>query len=143
MTGKITSFIIAKVDEAMRLHKLNGNQSFKASQGWFAKFTKRHNISFRRSTHISKHSLEIMHERVDSFLRLVLCRLREYQNSEILNMDETPVWFEMPGKSTLDIKEASEVTVVSTGHEKDRLTVTLGAYADGTKLSPLVHLPGL
>ena len=31
----------------------------------------------------------------------------------------------------------------STGHEKHRITVTVGAYAVGTKLSPLVHLPGL
>ena len=77
VTGKSLKY------EAMRLHKLNGNQSFKASQCWFAKFTKRHNISFRRSTHISQHSLEITHERVDSFLRFVLemHRVRVYQNS--------------------------------------------------------------
>jgi hypothetical protein len=29
------------------------------------------------------------------------------------------------------------------GHEKERLTVTLAVYADGTKLPPLVHLPGV
>jgi hypothetical protein len=28
-------------------------------------------------------------------------KLHGYQMSEIGNMDETPVWFEMPGKSTL------------------------------------------
>jgi hypothetical protein len=33
--------------------------------------------------------------------------------------------------------------VATTGHEKERLTVTLAAYADGTKLPPLVHLPGV
>jgi hypothetical protein len=27
--------------------------------------------------------------------------------------------------------------------KKERLTVTLAAYADGTKLPPLVHLPGV
>ena len=33
--------------------------------------------------------------------------------------------------------------MATTGHEKERLTVTLAAYADGTKLPPLVHLPGV
>jgi hypothetical protein len=58
-------------------------------------------------------------------------------------MDETPVWFEMPGKSTLAERGEKEVRVATTGHEKERLTVTLAAYADGTKLPPLVHLPGV
>jgi hypothetical protein len=35
------------------------------------------------------------------------------------------------------------VRVATTGHEKERLTVTLAAYADRTKLPPLVHLPGV
>ena len=61
----------------------------------------------------------------------------------VLNMDETPVWFEMPGKSTLAERGEKEVRVATTGHEKERITVTLAAYADGTKLPPLVHLPGV
>lgn len=59
-------------------------------------------------------------------------------DSDILNMDETPIWFEMPGKSTL--AKVGETEVVWTGHDKEKLTVTLAAYADGTKL---VHLPGV
>jgi len=70
-------------------------------------------------------------------------RFRGYEDSEMLNMDETLVWFEMPGKSTLSKAGEKEVRVSSTGHDKEKLTVTLGAYADGTKLAPLVHLPGV
>ena len=33
--------------------------------------------------------------------------------------------------------------VSSTGNEKQKITVTLGAYADGTKISLLVHQPGV
>ena len=47
----------------------------------------------------------------------------------------------MPGKSTLAERGEKEVRVATTGHEKEKLTVTLAAYADGTKLPPLVHLP--
>jgi len=88
-------------------------------------------------------------------------RFRGYETSEIGNMDEPPVWFEMPGKSTLAQRGEHEVRVATTGHEKERLTVTLAAYTDGTghekerltvtlaaytdgtKLPPLVHLPGV
>jgi len=79
-----------------------GNQSFKASNGWFNRFKKRHNLSFRRSTHIAQHSKELTNDRVDKFLRFVIklrCR-RSYDMGEIGNMDETRIWLEMPGKST-------------------------------------------
>ena len=58
-------------------------------------------------------------------------------------MDETPIWMEMPGKSTLHFQGEKDITASSTGHHKDRLTVILGALADGTKLAPLVLLPGV
>ena len=45
--------------EALRLHKLKGNQNFKASQGWYSSFIKCNKISMRRSTHIAQHSREI------------------------------------------------------------------------------------
>jgi hypothetical protein len=48
-------------------------------------------------------------------------RFRGYETSEIGNMDETPVWFEMPGKSTLAESGEKEVRVATTGHEKERL----------------------
>ncbi|MES9880141.1 MAG: hypothetical protein ABW185_04590 [Sedimenticola sp.] len=139
VTGKALKY------EALRLHKAGGNQSFKASCGWFRRFKTRNNISFRRTTHVAQHSRELTDDRVDNFLRFTIKmrKLRDYSDSEIANMDETPVWMEMPGKVTLNEKGANSVTVSSTGHEKEKLTVTLGAYADGTKMAPLVHLPGV
>jgi len=131
--------------EALRLHKENGSQSFKASCGWFRRFKKRNNITFRRSTHVSQHDKKIIDDRIDKFLKFVtrMRKFRGYCNSDIGNMDETPVWFGMPGKCTLSESGVKEVIVSSTGHEKQRITVTLSAFADGTKLPPLGHLPGI
>jgi hypothetical protein len=42
-------------------------------------------------------------------------RFRGYETSEIGNMDETPVWFQMPGKSTLAESGEKEVRVATTG----------------------------
>lgn len=49
----------------------------------------------------------------------------------------------MPCKSTLNFKGDSDVSVSSSGHETEKLTVTLAAFEDGTNLSPLVHLSGM
>lgn len=139
VTGK------ALKQEALRLHKEGGSQSFKASCGWFRSFKMRHNISFRRTTHIAQKSVEITDGLIDRFLQFVIRmrRLRDYDLSNIGNMDETPVYLEMPGKATYDIRGQGEITVKSTGREKEKYTVTLAAFADGTKISPLVHLPGV
>ena len=58
-------------------------------------------------------------------------------------MDETPVWLEMPGNSTLDYVGKKDITVNTTGHHKKPITIILGGLADGTKLKPLVLLPGV
>ena len=82
---------------------------------------------------------------MDSSLRFVTTqRKREnYDLKDIENMDETPVWIKMPGKSTLEQKGKKEVRMMSTGHEKERITVVLSAPVDGTKLAPFVLLPGI
>jgi hypothetical protein len=114
VTGKALKY------EALRLHQQNGSQSFKASCGWFRCFKRRHNISFRRTTHIAQKSVAITDGLVDKFLRFVIRmrRLRGYDLPEIGNMDETPVYLEMPGKATYDICGQNEISVKSTGREK-------------------------
>ena len=69
-------------------------------------------------------------------------KIHNYPPYAIVNMDETPVWLEMPGKSTLNTVGMKEIRMGSTGHEKQKIALTLSAYADGTKMVPLVHLPG-
>ena len=54
------------------------------------------------------------------------------------NMDETPVWFDMPTSKTVDSVGVKTVLLKTTGHEKTRFTVVLACLADGTKLKPMV-----
>jgi len=57
-------------------------------------------------------------------------------------MDETAVWFDMVGESTLAAKGAKSIPLKGTGHEKLRFTVVLTATGAGTKLKPFVVFCG-
>ena len=139
---RVTGGAIRK--EALRLHRLKGSQSFKASDGWYDKFMKRYNLAQRRQTHMSQKKEEELSEKMSNFLRFVI-KLRKskgYELSEIGNMDETPIWMDMPGNYTIEPRGTKTVSLVTTGHEKTRFTVKLAAMADGTKLKPLVLFKG-
>ena len=120
----------------------SGNQSFKASCSWLRKFMKRHHISFRRATHVAQKSETELNDKMHRFLWYVIsmCKQKSYELGRIGNMDETPVWIDMPGDYTIETKGSKTVSMGSTGHGKTRITVCLAAMADGSKLLPLVLL---
>lgn len=57
-------------------------------------------------------------------------------------MDETAVWLDMPGETTIETVGVKSVPLKTTGHEKERVTVCLTAMADGRKLPPLLIFKG-
>jgi hypothetical protein len=57
-------------------------------------------------------------------------------------MDETAIWADMPGESTIEVRGARHVPVLSTSHEKTRITICLAAVADGRKFPPLIVFKG-
>ncbi len=54
------------------------------------------------------------------------------------NMDETPMFFDMPGVKTVSVIGEKTVFVRTTGHEKTHFTVVVCCLADGTKLAPMI-----
>ena len=57
--------------------------------------------------------------------------------------NETPLWFDMPGETTIAHTGERSVPLRTTGHEKNRFTVCLSAMADGRKLKPYVVFKGV
>jgi hypothetical protein len=53
-------------------------------------------------------------------------------------MDETAIWADIPGETTIETRGARHVPVLTTGHEKVRITVYLAALGDGRKLPPMI-----
>ena len=62
--------------------------------------------------------------------------------ANVIAMDETPIWLDMPSATTVNEAGASSVTIRSTGHEKDRVTVCLAGKANGHKLKPFIVFKG-
>ena len=56
-----------------------------------------------------------------------------FKASDIIAMDETPIWTDMVSDTTVDVTGKKTVTVKITGHEKSRVSVCLAAKADRTK----------
>ena len=62
----------------------------------------------------------------------------EFDKSLIINMDETPMCFDMPSSTTIDVRGKKEILVRGTGAHKRRFTITLSCTASGAMLTPFV-----
>lgn len=113
---------------------------FKASYGWVRRFMARHTLVIRRRTSIAQKLPDTYHEKLLSFQKhvITLRKTHDHDLGAIGNADETPVFFEMPGETTVANRGEKTVQVRTAGAEKQRCTVMLGITADGNKLPPYV-----
>ena len=56
-----------------------------------------------------------------------------YADANIIAMDETAVWKDMLSSTTVDKVGSKTISIKTTGHEKEKVTVCIAAKADGTK----------
>lgn len=128
-----------KAREIAKNKGIDGNE-FKASRGWAVRFMRRNNLSLRMRTSLCQRLPEEYTHKVIKFQQFVLRQRQEHQFllSQIGNADQTPVYFDMPRRSTINTKGASSVLVKTTGAEQLRCTVMLAVTADGNKLPPYV-----
>ena len=118
----------------------NTRTNFKVSRGWLDKFMKRNELAVRRRKTLAQKEPEKLIEKMMSFI-LFMQRARKNSNAgpaEIYAMDETAVWFDMVGASTVAANGAKSIPLKSTGHDKLRFTVILTVNGAGVKLKPHV-----
>ena len=111
------------------------SESFVASRGWLEKFMRRHRPSLRRRTSIGQKDPQQLINRLMSYVihaRRMQMRCN-FKASQIYAMDETSVWQDMVGTTTVSNVGSQDVVLKSTGHEKVRVSVCLTARTDGTK----------
>ena len=84
--------------------------TFKASVGWLAKFLMRHSLTLRRQTSIQQKLPAQLEAKLTKFLNDTKAIRGQHKSPPelIINMDETPVCFDM----------ASNTTVIDRGRRK-------------------------
>ena len=134
--------IKAKEMYATASDKRDDGVVFGATSGWLNRFLRRNNFSLRRRTTVAQKDAPV--EKIVNFLVFSTKQIeaKKIQPKNIIAMDETAVWFDMVGSSTVSERGARSICLKTTGHEKARVTVALAAKADGTKLKPYIVFKG-
>lgn len=122
----------------LKVKELSSDPEFKTSPEWYTKWK-------RSKTTLAQRLPADMEDKVVEFHRFVL-RARQrcgYESSHILNMDETPMRFELPATTTLEFSGNRTVPISSCGGDKQSFTVVLAVKAHGEKLPPTVIFKGV
>lgn len=120
--------------------ELSANQTpFKASIGWFMNFLKRKRLSRRRITTSGRpfpsNSVEILNDWIKEINDCI--EEFEFSRLEIVHMDETSIYMDMPGTYTYDTIGTRRVEAATTGKERTRISCAYTASASGNKLDIL------
>jgi transposase-like protein len=140
----LKSRMLALVANSPASPQLNPLLPFKASWSWASGFMRRFNWSLRAFTtkvKAANTSKECdIAAKVDNFKQhlLELQQKNGYSDEFIINMDETPVWFETPPTKTLHKRGDKQVPLISSVQDKHRVTVTLAVTKSGRMLPPSI-----
>ena len=131
--------------KALELTQARGEEDFRASDGWLQKFLKQYSFSLRRRTTVGQRLPQDLITKVVGFIMSTrkLRHSKNYPLSLIGNMDEMPLFLDMPGETMITRRCEQSVPLCTTGHEKGRFTIVLSAMADGRKLKPYVVFKGV
>lgn len=105
---------------------------FKASNGWLEKFKSRHRLVF---ANICGESGDVPTQAIDEFLEKLPEIIAGYKMEDIANCDETGLFYRAIPKKTICLKGEK---CHGGKQSKERLTVMLCCFADGTFEKPIV-----
>src|SRR6266540_6863452 len=110
--------------------------TFKFLSKWLDGFLARYDLCDRHRTTVSQQLLPDLLKKQNVFLSYILYRRiqHDYPLKYIRNMNETPMWFNLPSNFTIDHKGTKTVIIRTTEHEHSSFTVVLACMADGNKL---------
>ena len=125
------------------IHDDNGEDDNFDSRGLLEGFFKLHMFFMSRTT-VSQCLPKHVAPKVVLFVMNIHRHMQRsnYPFSCVGNMDETPLWMDMPGNTTVERQGMKYVPVRTTDHENVRFTV-LAAMANGIKLKPFIVLKGV
>jgi hypothetical protein len=119
-------------------------KSFTARCSCVKRFMHAHSFSYRMGTHTSQRPpAEVESKAFDfmQFMRVIVSggnRDRRF----IINMDQTPIYFSMSSKRTLEVIEKKNIHIRTSTNDTKRVTVAVTITADGTLLPSTLVFKG-
>lgn len=110
--------------KAIELAQTTANEGFCASRGWL-EFFKRKHVSASKD-HCESETFLRPHSKGHQFCHkdMKAPALKGLPLSSIANMDETPMWLDMPGETTVARTGDRSIPIRTTGHNKGRFSCT-------------------
>ena len=103
-------------------------------------------MTYREATHQSQQKNrdpEFEFKTVKDYLVRLKTSTDNFTKNLILNMDETPLYFDMSSSRTIDFLGNKTIDSLNSGHDKNRFSLVLTISANGTLLPPAVIFKGL
>ena len=109
-------------------------------QNWCCRFLKRNMLTFRSGTHVGQKLPEPYPELIRRFTKFNedLRWDNSFELSQIANMDETPLFMNIPNTKTIAKIGSKEVNIKTHGQERIHVTTILWIVTDCTKLPPML-----
>ena len=141
-----SNMIIAKM---LQIRPEFKNRSMRTLQSMCYRILKRNHYSLRKASHLGGplpvKSLELFYDFFRDIIRYRY-RLEIFDKKEdydrLVNIDETPIYFEMITDRTYNKKGAKVVSIETKGNEKKLITCVLACSASGKKLTPSLIFKG-
>ena len=135
-----SGYIVTSLHIRLHAQKICKDSTFEASNGWAQKFMRRHGLALHQKTKIAQKLPRDLEEKIHLFHTFIISlrKQKNFELSQIGNMDETPMTFDLPASRTIDTKGNRTIQIRTTGHKKTHFTVVLSCMADSTKLKPMV-----
>ena len=132
--------IIRQAKRLISPHQSN----FQASAGWMDKFLLRNSLTLRKTTSIQQKLPPQLEKQLATFMGELktIWEYHKFPLAYILNVDETPIWFDMLRGYTVAEKGAKQVRIRGTGADKRRISIVLTASATETMLKPMIIFKG-
>ena len=120
--------IMKKAEITYRSIKAGNNEDFeefKASSGRLTSFVKRNGLSPRRKTSVAQQDPERLVAKLVAYIVQVrrMQKKHNYNPSDIIAMDETPIWCYIISGTTIDKTGKKSITLKTTGNEKAGVSV--------------------
>lgn len=92
------------------------SDAFHASRGWLERFMKRNKFTLRKRTSLAQKDAQHFMKKLVNFVTFTSRKIAEknVKACDIIAMDETACWFDMPGDSTVDTVGARSITLKTT-----------------------------